>query len=142
MSVYWYYCACCACRLRGSGWKNSNVCTAKVLFLKWPFWCYRLCVRSCVESFDCVGRYQLNITSLPDALDEYKKMGKLISINMSGSSLETTPEGWSSLPATHGNGISIDLSNSRSLTKLSFSLCTRTMPLKKIILKGTQYLLI
>ena len=97
------------------------------------------CAFERVESFVCADGYQLDpsVVSLPNAVGEYQKMHKLTFINLSGSSLEMTPAGWSKIPAFDSNGFSIDLSNSLSLTDIEFSLCAFATPLKSINLKGT-----
>jgi len=92
-----------------------------------------------VCSFDRVTAFNCHPNSNPlgqimvDGDEEYANMTSLAFINVSNSSLEKAPTGWSRVP----HSLKIDLRGSTMLTELPFVLCGRKTNLTELLIEGT-----
>jgi hypothetical protein len=90
------------------------------------------CAFDQVTSFQCIHD---NYAVLPDAIDEYSLMTKLVTIDVSNSqTLKRAPFGWAYVP---NEKLTIDLHGATNFVDLPFQLCSSKTNLSKIDLKGT-----
>ena len=90
------------------------------------------CAFDQVKSFRCIKD---NYAVLPDAVDEYSLMTKLVTIDVSNSqTLTGAPLGWAYVP---NEKLNIDLHGATNFFDLPFQLCSSKTNLSKIDLKGT-----
>ena len=113
-------------------------CAEQKYYFANGFFSQTTCAFDKVEKFVCSaegGQMALNpgTRMLKDAYEEYATMILLTSINVSGSSLERAPKGWSRVPSQ----LSIDMSNSAKMSDLPFVLCSSAVNLTSINFHGT-----
>ena len=90
------------------------------------------CAFDQVTSFQCIND---NYAGLPDAVNEYSLMTKLVAIDVSNSqTLNRAPLGWAYVP---NEKLSIDLHDSLHFFDLPFQLCSSKTNLSNIDLTGT-----
>ena len=114
-----------------------SFCATEKFYFAHGFFSDTTCSFENVSSFKCVGDFKLNsgVSRLPNAEAEYAKMGQLRLINVSGSSLQTVPKGWSLIPSKVG--LTVDISESSRLSDIPFSLCKYSTKLERVFLRGT-----
>ena len=76
-----------------------------------------------------------DVAGLPDAVDAYASMAKLVQINVSNSkSLDRAPLGWAYVP---NDNIAIDVHGSKQFFDLPFKLCSSHANLRSLDVSGT-----
>ena len=112
-------------------------CAEEKYYFASGFFSKPTCAFDQIKTFQCTSDDVLfqRTQILPDAVEEYALMRDLTLINVSNSSLESSPRGWANVP----HDLTIDLRHSIRFAELPFALCSfRNQNLSRIELDGTK----